>query len=484
MFIEMKRFLLAFLVALCGCTKAEAPKPSVQPASTQSVVTSVTPSSVAPPPAEPVLIDPQSAGPAYVLVDHSGILEITSSGATKIFPVSQLRSSHFTEITLSPAGSLWMSDFQGIRVRPLKGDFEVIRQVKDGPLYEKLVVRSETDAWAVSSDIEWQVLHYQGKDWKSTGKRGQFSGRFDDNKFSGLAVTSEGVWISSWNGVWRGVGDQWESVALPEGIGTGPDLLVYRDQLIVASPSAVYMRKSGIWSKLAWPENIMLRRIVSDLGLFAAPSRDKPRIVLGSVNGDKPFVESDPMLGQDIRTLAFDGAGRLWAGSDKALAVFDQRGHLLKQWPMGTLDGLTGDVLDIAVVASGPDTLPKLEEGRRWDVTGKFVTYKQSKPLAGAALVMCSSASSDCTIDPDVKRTTTDVQGSFRFSGVVDGQFRIQVQPVPDTDDCKTPFNLKNVWLHPARDCHDAPGSPGKCDMGTITTCLPFEMPPPPPPRR
>lgn len=430
---------------------------------------------------EPLHIEPQSAGPAYVLVDYSGILEITGAGATKIFPVSQLKSSHFTEITLSPAGTLWMTDFHGVRTYQTNGGFNIIRRVTDGPMYENLVVRSETDAWAVTSDIEWQVLHYEGKDWKSLGKRGQFSGRFDDNKFSGLAVTSEGVWISSWNGVWRGVGTQWESITLPEGVGTGPDLLVYRDQLIVASPGAVYLRKSGSWSKLAWPENIMLRWIVSDLGLFAAPSRDKPRIVLGSVNGDKPFVESDPMLGQDIRTLAFDGAGRLWAGSDKALAVFDQRGHLLVQWPMGTLDGLTGQVLDIAVVSGGPETLPKPQARRSWEVTGTFVTYKQSKPLAGAKLTICSTAASNCANDPDAKKTTTDANGGFRFPGVVDGEFRIQVEPPPGTDECKTPFHLTASWLYPQRDCHDTPENPGKCDMGTIKTCLPFEMPPPPP---
>jgi hypothetical protein len=58
---------------------------------------------------------------------------------------------------------------------------------------------------------------------------------------------------------------------------------VYRDQLIVANPGAVFLRKAGTWTKLAWPDNLMLRWVVSDLGFFAAPHRNKPRIVIGSV---------------------------------------------------------------------------------------------------------------------------------------------------------------------------------------------------------
>lgn len=488
MSIEMRFFSPLVLVAICGCTRAETPVLKTQPASAKTVVvataaSSSAPAPMAPPATDKLVIPPQSAGAAYVLVDYSGVLEITGEGATKIFPVSPTQSSHFTEITLSPTGTLWMSDFQGIRTRTSRGDVDAVRRVKDGPLYQNLEFRSEKDVWAVSSDIEWQVLHYQGKDWKPLRNRAEFPGRFSDNKFSDLAVTSEGVWVSSWNGVWHSVGDKWESVSLPEGVGTGPDLLVYRDELIVASPGAVYLRKSSTWSKLDWPENIMLWWVVSDLGLFAAPHQDKPRIVMGVVEGDKPFFESDPMQGNVIRALQFDGSGRLWAGSDKALAVFDHRGHLLMQWPLGTMDGLTGRVLDIAVVAGGPATLPKPKEGRRWDVSGTFVTYKQSKPLAWATLALCSSGGSDCAKDPDAKQTTTDAQGNFRFSGVMDGEFRIEITPPSDIEDCRTPFHVTTSWLFPRRDCHDVPGSPEKCDLGTRTTCLPFEMPPPPPRR-
>ena len=87
------------------------------------------------------IIPTATPGPAYVLVDHSGVFQITENGATTVFPVPKESSSHFTEIALSPKGNLWLSDFQGIRIRTQGGDVSSLRSVKDGPLYKKLILR-------------------------------------------------------------------------------------------------------------------------------------------------------------------------------------------------------------------------------------------------------------------------------------------------------------------------------------------------------
>jgi hypothetical protein len=474
----------AFLVAFSlGCTQPETPTQSLAPTPSTLPKAQPAPSSINAVIPAPVIevenVSTAAPGPVYVLVDHSGVLQITDGGVTTVFPVPTDRSSHFTEIAVSPAGTLWLSDFQGIRIRSLLGETSTIRNVKDGPLYEKLIVRSDKDVWAVSSDIEWNVLHYEGSAWKALRQRKQFSGKYDDNKFSGLAVTTEGTWVASWNGLWRGVGDQWEKIALPEGLSTGPDLLVYRDQLIVVGPGAAFLRQSGAWKKLVWPERILLRWAVSDLGLVAAPIQDKPRIVIGPIDGAGKFIESDVILGHDIRTLTFDGAGRVWVGTNQALAVVDRKGHLLGQWSAGTLDGLTGGILDIAVVGAGPATLPKPKIGRTWEITGKFVTYKTRTALVGASLAMCSSGSFACANDPHAKRFTTDAQGGFRFSAVPEGEYWIEMQPPQGLTDCVTPFTLTNTWVAPAQHCREKPEAPGVCDLGTIQTCLPFEMPPP-----
>ena len=480
----MKPAIGLLAVFSAGCMQPEKPIQSSN-ASTASPSVAVVQSAASTNLAVPmVTVEPQiepmgTAGPAYVLVDHSGVLELTDQGTKEVFPVPKDRSSHWDEIKVSPSGTLWLSDFQGIRARALGGEILSIRSVKDGPMYEKIVLRSEKDAWAVSSDIEWSILHYDGSTWTPVRQRKQFSGRYDDNKFSGLVVTSEGVWVASWNGVWRGNGAQWEPIKLPEGAGIGPDLFVYRDQLVLVGAEAAFLRQAGAWKQLVWPERILLRWAVSDLGFVAAPLQGTPRVVIGPIDGPGKFVESDLLVGQDIRALTFDGMGRLWVGTDQALAVVDHRGHLLAQWAAGTLDGLTGSILDIAVVGTGPVALPKAKPARKWEVKGKFVTYKRRAPLAGATLLLCTSGASSCVSDPRAKRFTTDGLGQFHFADVPDGEFRLSVTPPAGTDDCNTPFTRTDNSLVPTRDCHEAAGSPGICDLGTITTCLPFEMPPP-----
>lgn len=483
----MPRPFVTLALIVAGCTQPESPVRSTAPLppSTASLAAPA-PSASATAQAPAVEAPPLSSatpGPAYVLVDHSGVLQITEEGATTVFPIPRENSSLFTEIAVSPTGHLWLTDFQGIRVRAPQGQVSSNRTVKDGPLYEKLIIRSDRDAWAVTSDIEWNIVHYDGVAWKSIRKRGQFPGKYDDNKFSGLAMTTEGVWVSSWNGLWRGVGEQWEKMTLPEGVTAGPELLVYRDQLIVAGPGSVFMRKGGNWVKLVWPDKILLRWAITDHGFFAIPHGDKPRVWIGPVEGSTPAIESDPVMGHHIRVLEFDGSGRIWVGTDQAIAVLDRRGHMLMQWPAGTLDGLTGSVLDLAVVGAGPVHLPSPKPGRLWNVTGRFVTYKSRSPLSGATIFLCSWGMSHCANAPGIKRATTDAQGVFRLSGVPEGQFWLEVQPSAGTKDCESPFTETGESLLPARDCHEAPGAPGVCDLGPRRTCLPFEMPPPPPPR-
>lgn len=327
-----------------------------------------------------------------------------------------------------------------------------------------------------------------GESFIMTGRRGKTCGTAVSFLGISMTTTFQG-WLSrpkaygwrvgtAYDEAW---GNQWEKVAIPEEITTAPELLVFRDQLIVTSPGAVFLRTTGTWRKLVWPDKVLLRWALSDRGLFAAPLQDKPRLVIGSVEGQTGVVQRDEVAGQDIRTLVFDGLGRIWAGTDEALAVLDSRGHLLMQWPAGSLDGFAGSILDVAVVGAGPAVLPARRARRDWTVTGRFVTYKSRKPLSGATISLCSSGTSDCASALHAKRNTTNAQGEFRFLGISEGEFWIHVDPPVDTQECATPFIVTGASLVPARDCQEAAGALEVCDMGTMTTCLPFEMPPRPP---
>src|SRR6185436_10866718 len=102
------------------------------------------------------------------------------------------------------------------------------------PLFEHLTVRSPTDVWAVTSDTEWALMHHDGKRWTEVRRRDQFPGKFDDNKFTAFAVTNDAVWVSSWNGLWRGTGRDWQRVELPDKVGS-PELFVFKGQLIAGT---------------------------------------------------------------------------------------------------------------------------------------------------------------------------------------------------------------------------------------------------------
>lgn len=484
-----RRLLFCVLLA-SGCTQSETPRPSTSANAAKSVesipsaAASVAPTNSAmaasgEPPLEALPpLAPSSVGPAYVLVNHSGVLQIDDDGVRVAIPIPEEKLSIFTQISISASGRLWLTDFQGIRVRSLKGDISTPRVVKDGPLYENLILLSDSDVWGVTSDIEWNIVHYNGSSWKNVRQRSQFPGKYEDNKFSGLAVTSEGVWVASWNGLWRGNGDRWEQIDLPDGVGTGPQLFTYRDQVLVAGAGVAFLRKAGTWSKLALPENILLRYAIHDLGLFAAPHRNKGTVFIGSVEGSTKYLESEAVLGKNILTLAFDTSGRLWVGTEQALSVLDRRGHIIKEWSTGTLLGLNGSIMDLAIVAGGPTKLPEPRAAKLWEIKGQFVAYRSSKAIGGATITLCPPGTRECATSPGAKRVTTDDQGGFRFSDVPEGEFWLDVQPPPQNADCKTPFTVTDTSLVPRRDCRENPAAPGVCDLGTIRTCLPFEMPP------
>jgi len=76
-------------------------------------------------------------------------------------------------------------------------------------------------------------------------------------------------------------------------------------------------------------------------------------------------------------------------------------------------------------------------------------------------------------------QATTQADGSFRFGGVPEGEMHILVRPPVGLSDCAAPFTVVGHVFAPARDCVVRPDRPGVCDLGVLTQCLPFEMPPP-----
>ena len=110
-------------------------------------------------------------------------------------------------------------------------------------------------------------------------------------------------------------------------------------------------------------------------------------------------------------------------------------------------------------------------------LTGQAVPLRT---LAGLEIELCSSpgpgdSCAGAPFTPTSLKARTGADGSFRFVGVPDGQMHLLVRPPEAVEDCHTPFTLVGKIFTAGRDC---PPGPGPCDLGTITQCLPFEMPP------
>ncbi|MBK9263188.1 MAG: carboxypeptidase regulatory-like domain-containing protein [Polyangiaceae bacterium] len=151
------------------------------------------------------------------------------------------------------------------------------------------------------------------------------------------------------------------------------------------------------------------------------------------------------------------------------------------QAPVASASATPSSVTASAALDAGPSPPPSQTTARLWEITGKFVTYKTGKPLAGATISLCASGTLNCSKNPRAKRVTTDAAGAFRLPSVPEGKFWMVVDAPPGTSDCESPFTETGDLVVLARDCHEAPGAPGVCDFGTLETCHPFEMPPPPP---
>jgi len=423
---------------------------------------------------------PADAGPAYVVVDGVGVLRLDDDGVTIALPHTDGRSWD-PEVALGPSGELWVSDWDGITVLALDGKTRALPLGRDDVRAEQLRVRTATDVWAVTSSSEWELVHFDGKRWTSVRRRAQFPGRFDDNKIDALAVTSDAVWVSSWNGLWRGVGDDWQRVEPPEGTESSAALWVYRDRLIAGYIEEHFLRDGDAWRALDWPRDVRLNRAVGEVGLVAAPQLDGPSVLLGAVEGGGCISTSDPVHGSLVHTLAVDGSARAWLATEEALAVVDGTGRILAEWTAGTLEGLTGRIRAVVVVGAGPPRLPAAKPARKWEIVGRMETHRGSNPLAGAAIELCGALAGEDRCAPTSFRlaTTTGTDGSFRFVGVPEGELHLVVHPPEDMEDCQSIFSESGHTIAPARDCPGTTSAPLRCDLGTLTECLPFEMPPP-----
>lgn len=413
---------------------------------------------------------PGSAGEVYLAVAKQGILRIEGDKAVIVYPTTEA----IVDMALSPSGALLASFYEIGTIKINGAKAETISKTP----YEKLGIRSDTDVWATPDEFSWAVHHYDGKTWTAVKRREDFKGTFDDNKLNGLVVTPDAVWVSSWNGLFRGSGRAWDKIDPPLS-EKPPWQLFVKEGKIVGWFSAGFFEWDGArWSKLAWPGDHALTA-VSRSGVAVGVAReDKRRVRIGRLATKDAMVTSAPTKSAWITDASIDDGGRAWIAGDYSFIVISPTGKILAEFEPGMLAGVDGKIERVAVRSGGLARLPAKASPLPWEVRGVVQIYKSSAPLANARVHICA-AHSRCAGGGWKVSTTTAKDGSFVLRDVPPGDLSIEVEVPAGISDCETPFTESpGASISIARDCAKAPGQ--SCDVKTIRVCLPFEMPPPP----
>ncbi|MEZ4449293.1 MAG: hypothetical protein R3B09_07415, partial [Nannocystaceae bacterium] len=363
--------------AVEGATSATTEAPAIEPAPSCALTLPPPPVDVAP-------------GPAYALVQTVGVVRIDDAGATVALERSD---TAWMSMVVAADGALWVADREGgVAVIDRAGAITRLPAPPGKAWIRQIALGRAGEVWAVTDDIEWRILRLQGRRWRPERRRGDFPGRYDDNKFVDLAVADDGVWVSSWNGLWRHAGGQWRPIDAPHGGALGPDLGSFRGELVAGDHDTAWLRRRDAWEALAWPRTNDTRRALADVGVVAAPRRPGARIELGSIVDAACQVAVDPLPGSHIGALAVDDRGRTWVATDRGLTVLGSDGRVVAQWPIGGLPGLRGSIGALAVVGAGPSTLPKAGPVPERRVRGRLKVYRSGRPLVGATIELCTSA--------------------------------------------------------------------------------------------
>lgn len=466
--VTVVRWLGVWLAwAGAACAPAAKPAPSATashgtraPATEASALTEG--EDAAPPPP-----DSGPSEPVYVAVRGAGVLKLEGDRFAPVFETQ----SGLVDLALGPSGTLFASFYDVGTIAARAGTVRSIARAA----YSRLNVIADDDIWATPDPFEWAVHHYDGKRWSTVKRRGEFSGQFDDNKLNGLVALGGEVWVSSWNGLFRGVARKYELVDLGGDTGSRPpwQLATRGDRLVARFESGWFERNSGDWRKLSWPRAASIQKI-SDADLAVGVDAEQHDVVSGVVDGRVATI--DVASAGHVADVTIDDRGRVWVAGDYSLVVFDPRGRVLASYEPGTLAGVIGKIQRIAVYRHGPARLPRKVAAATRELRGSVKLYRSGRPLSGALVELCPSAIA-CSGASWKRTATTAADGSFRLRDVPPGDFVIHVAIPAGLPDCATPFTQSpGRPVAGAKECPAPPGAP--CDVSTVLVCLPFELPP------
>lgn len=369
-----------------------------------------------------------------VAIEGAGLYALETGGAKPLFATK----NGLVSLAVAPDGVVFASFYDDGTIRVDDAGARAI-----SPRRFKRILPIDADhGFAVTDDIEWEVVRFEGATFTTEADRHRFVGKYDDNKFEDAAVDAGGeLWVSSWNGFYARASGAWNLVAPPEG-HRPPDALTFLHGGLVANLGGdCFARDKDAWRATPCPDAAARRAL------------------------------KEPAL-----DVALDERGRVWIASDVALTVFDASGAELTRWPAGALAGAPGPVVAIAIAGNGLGRLPAPALLGTWDIGGTIQIYKNQDPYADREVWLCQGRTT-CTKAEAMRTVTTAADGSFTFADVPDGVYVVTAPADDELDACQSPFT---------RSAFAAITTPRGCDAITrkcelkLRACDPFEMPPPP----
>jgi hypothetical protein len=140
-------------------------------------------------------------------------------------------------------------------------------------------------------------------------------------------------------------------------------------------------------------------------------------------------------IGSNLNSIALDGRGRLWVGSNWGLAVFN--GQDWMAYHMNTADLADFEIGTIAVAVGGPDLPPPVEK-ENGSITGKIIIA--GEPAKQINLEVCQFhmtyyyfyRTSPCGGKHFHFEGSTDENGAFRLEGLPPGHYSLFYEPQSD----------------------------------------------------
>lgn len=406
----------------------------------------------------------RSPSPAYLVFDEA-LFRVDASGARRIdtplpVPARPDQVGYFA----GPAATLWVRRDDGLFA--MGPNDSRLRRVAASPwpTASRLVVRSESDIWAIRRD---ELAHYDGTQW-STWPTIEVLGALP----SQIVATEDALFALVGERIWKGSVTGW-SPAVPTAIENSElrvrRLFATQRRLIGETNGGHCMRTDSWRCSFTTPDSIRgnpwLRGIigVGPSGMVAWDGAG-----LSGVGDDSCFIDVEG-TGDDGKPFTFsnaifDGSDRAWVQVLNGFRVINKRGAIVAEYRAGMLDGIDGAVSHIVVPGAGPKSFPLPKKRRAIEVVGTLRLEGTYRPLRGATVTV--------QIGAGVARTaTTDTSGGFRLGDVPEGDYEVNVTPAHNDPACPSATSDTGFRFRTARDCAASKLGSGACNLGPLAQC-------------